>query len=234
MSTKHSLGVKMGRYFSTMVAVGVTALSTIASADSIPFSAPKPFSDYFYVGVHAGAANIHGSRLMQFDNISKVSPKQNSFMVGGEVGYEFMNHLAAEFGGSWINPVKLNTATGDARLNTWLGYLAARLSAPVINHINLFMKAGLGFQYQQSRVIFSDNAKALGADRSAWMPVFAVGARYDVNHRWQTSIQYMRFASNFHHNSDGSSKPGDRTITEAAFFTPKDLVSLGVSYKFRM
>ena len=223
------------RQSSLIAAVCLSVLGSYAGANTFA-SAPQPDNDFFYVGLHTGVANIHGSRLMQYDNITSISPRQNSSILGGEVGYEFMNHLAAEFGGSWIDSVKINSkSANDVRLNMYLGYLAARLSAPVFNHLNLFMKAGLGFQYQQSRLIFADNRQSMGADRSAFVPVFGLGASYDLNQRWQTSVQYMRFSSYFHHSvDDPSGDPKKHAITDNAFFTAKDLITFGVNYKFHM
>lgn len=199
---------------------------------------PAQHNTFAYVELNTGFANKHLGQsidsliqLVDFQNSDKYTHSRTNgvWTVGGDLGYQFINNLAIELGGNWMQaarftgPFNDNTNTTQ-NLNSWVAYLAGKMSVPVYDHLSVFAKAGLGYQRESGSFFDSANAEQpLSAQNSAWVPVFAVGANYDVNHNVFAGVQYMRFGSQIR-----------STDSKAWAFTAKDLFTASLGYKFQM
>ena len=194
---------------------------------------PAQHNTFAYVELNTGFANKH---LEQVQNMWRIHANNFThartnavWTIGGDVGYQLMNHLAIELGGNWMQgaevtgPFNAREANDTKQLNEWVAYLAGKMGVQVYNHLSVFAKAGLGYQRQSGSLFDFHAHDALALQNSTWVPVFAVGANYDVNHNVFAGLQYMRFGSQ-----------NRSTDTRNWSFTAKDLVTASLGYKFQM
>lgn len=197
---------------------------------------PAQHNTFAYAEINTGFANKHLGqgplfKLLSLDDNENLSRTNSVWTVGGDLGYQFINNLAIELGGNWMQSARVSGSLlpglkdRTRQLNSWVAYLAGKMSVPVYDHLSVFAKAGLGYQ-RESGSLF-DVTKGLdntiSFQNSAWVPVFAVGANYDVNHNVFAGVQYMRFGSQ------------DRaTDSKVWLFTAKDLFTASLGYKFQM
>ena len=215
-----------------VVAASLVGLTAFAGGGAVM---PAQHNTFAYIELNTGFANKHlGQRI-------KVSPftEDNGFTnsrgdfvwtVGGDLGYQFMNNLAIELGGNWLQALRVtgpftgNTNTTQ-NLNCWVAYLAGKMSVPVYDHLSVFAKAGLGYQRLSGPAFdtLNNNDVQFNLQQGAWVPVFAVGANYDLNHNVFAGVQYMRFS-----NQDRTSS------TQRWSFSAKDLFTASLGYKFQI
>lgn len=212
-------------------AIGVVSFSAFAQ-DGVVASQNNTFA---YASINAGIADKHmkdeiisGDRLPPGGSGLSVSHANTAWALGGSVGYQFLNHLALEFGGNRLASASVSdSSSAKARsLDSWLGYLAAKMSVPIYTKLNLFGKAGVG--YQDMSGSYFDHSQSLDPStnlkHAAWVPVFAVGANYNINRSIFAGLQYMRYGSLIRQNNNGDSW----------VFTAKDLLTANLGYKFQM
>ena len=187
---------------------------------------PAQHNTFAYVELNTGFANRHVGQWVTGDSTNAYSRTNSVWTVGGDLGYQFMNNLALELGGNWMQAARWTQTSGNTsttrNLNSWVAYLAGKMSVAVYDNLSLFAKAGLGYQ-RQSGSWFDSDGTTFGNQNSAWVPVFAVGANYDVNHNVFAGLQYMRFGSQFR-----------TTDSKQWAFTAKDLFTASLGYKFQM
>lgn len=217
-----------------VVAAGMTVISCGAFAEGGSLASPS--STFAYATVNSGIANKHlNSVLASGDPLPPGAPdhavsRANEVLtLGGSIGYQFLNHLALEFGGNWLASARINDQASEKTrsLDSWVGYLAAKMSVPVYNNLNLYGKAGLGYQYMSGSYFNYAQQSAdstVNLKHAAWVPVFAVGANYDINRSIFAGLQYMRYGSSMRSNNSGDSW----------VFTAKDLLTASLGYKFQM
>ena len=198
---------------------------------------PAQHNTFAYAEINTGFANKHLGQMRDFrdlseDNNVNLSRINSVWTVGGDLGYQFINNLAIELGGNWMQSARVSGSLlgfndRTRQLNSWVAYLAGKMSVPVYDHLSVFAKAGLGYQRESGSVFDAANHllgnAAISLQNSAWVPVFAVGANYDVNHNVFAGVQYMRFGSQ------------DRlTDSKMWALTAKDLFTASLGYKFQM
>jgi opacity protein-like surface antigen len=230
-----------------VAAASLVALSAFAGGGAVM---PAQHNTFAYAEINTGFANKHLNQMnginlaiydytrSRMDGFSN-SRGNNVWTLGGDVGYQFMDNLAIELGGNWLQaarvtgPFVAGQANSTRNLNAWVAYLAGKISARVYDHLSFFAKAGLGYQRQSGGLFDTNSTNSdgysifFGTNHGAWVPVLAVGANFDVNQSIFAGIQYMHFVDHNRTKSDGS-------WAFAANFTSKDLVTASLGYKFQM
>lgn len=173
-----------------LCAAGLASAATIDAYAGGPDVAPAPSYAPSYEGIYI--QGDLGYALSRWDEVVGYSASDSgSFTAGGAVGYQFTRYLAAEFGGFWIDRVRVATPVtlGRVRVTDWFLYLAGKLMAPLpwVDNLDVFFKAGGAYREVDPR----------GGPRvELWRPVFGGGLMYWVNENWYVKGQYLYVPGN--------------------------------------
>lgn len=174
-------------------AAGLASVAAVAAfaggPDVAPAPAPVPAPSYqgLYIQGDVGYAYV------PFGNTYGLGLKNNFFTVGGDLGYQFTQHLAAEAGGFWHNNTSVRGPFGsNLKITDWYLFLAGKLMAPLpwVDNVKVFGKAGVAFR----RV--GENLQFLGfsfGSTNHWFvrPLFGLGLQYNINDAWFTKVQWV-------------------------------------------
>lgn len=183
-------------------AAGIVAISATAAMAGGPdrMAAPvvekAPKSVYAELGFgydQTDWANYSNSRLVGNAGNSLYSPNSHGkgyLTASADVGYNFTKNFALELGyfylpttsgGSTANTIGGISAAGGITVNSWLGYLDAKLSVPVVENFDLFGKVGAAYRqlYYSFSGTFTGPMRSISGPASYWTPIFAAGADYD-------------------------------------------------------
>ena len=220
-------------------AVAAAALTSVAVAGGYA-PAPKASQTGVYIeGMVGGAYHIDSKASLNALGYLPGTPLWTykdwshsnwGWALGADIGYQFDQYLSAELGGFWVQKSKWNKDKNDFWMQNWLGYLAGKVSVPVMDNFDLFAKFGIGLNHSR----WSKDVKPLLGNKSTshnfFGPVFAVGGAYTfgANQNMALSLQYMRFGQSWTTWDLGVSG-GDKLSANAI-----DLVTVGLSYKFAL
>ena len=200
-------------------AVAAAALTSVAVAGGYA-PAPKASQTGVYIeGMVGGAYHVDGKLLKDTYNHSSWG-----WALGADIGYQFDQYMSAELGGFWTQKVSAKSKDKDNYLQNWLGYLAGKVSVPVMDNFDLFGKFGVGLNHL--RFGKDNQAVANKSSHNYFGPVFAVGGAYTfgANQNMAVSLQYMRFGQSWTTWNDLDNLSAPAT----------DLVTVGLSYKFAL
>ena len=206
-----------------IIGLGVIGLSVITAttvmAGGVDQTEAPLFQPSVYVDLHVGYAQVNwkdfnASGVMGVLGTSYFAPNSNGLggVTGGaDVGYQFSHYLAGEGGWFYIPEVKGDATTNGigagltsgqtAKVHSWLAYLAAKLSVPMVEHVSLYGKVGVAYRsltYTKPTSAIS-NLNALSKDGGYWTPVFAAGMQY-TRDNWLLGVQYLHLPGNTDHN----------------------------------
>jgi len=111
-----------------------------------------------------------------------------------------------------------------------LAYVAAKLSVPVMDHLNLFGKIGVGYRSLKNSfggTTVNAALPALGTSGHYWAPVFGAGVQYDWNN-WLVGAQYLYVPGNDAVNYGNANFGAPDSAPEAHLYTGS------IGYKFNV
>jgi len=216
-------------FFRKILLSSVIVLGAVASAATFADTADQTSDEVVapshqnsvYVDAHVGYAqvdwkNFNSSGVMGTASLSYFAPNnnENGGVTGGaDTGYNFTNYIAGELGWFYLPEVKgagtssgaINTfaASQTAKVHSWLAYGAAKLSVPMVSHVQLFGKVGAAYRSLKYTVPSGGNAGFvnLTKDGGYWSPIFAAGMQYTRN-GWILGMQYVHILSNTDQNGN--------------------------------
>jgi|GEM_PF-1906331 len=212
-----------------LAAVVLSSASVYAGGPSM-MSAPieSSFAPSMYVELGGGYSrtsyedcwdSIYKYQLLPVESatLSDISNGTGGFGFAGDIGYEFMPHVAIELGGGYPASAKFNI-TGDvesesaagqtttktytfagAKLSSWYAYAALRMdiAAPMqsLAKLDIYGKAGVAYRgliFDPGTVTDeTDSIYDLGSTKDHyWAPMFGVGASYDINPSVFASVEF--------------------------------------------
>ncbi len=159
-----------------------------------------------------------------------------SMAYGGDFGYEFSKSLSFEMGAFYFPQTSFTEGNGNSeqKWRTYSAYGALKATVPVLENVDLFLKAGLGWTHIKRNVSagseLNNSIFAASASRFAFMGGF--GFDYNFAQDFFASGQYLRFVGE---NRSGDPRgtpvaqnPGSRTV----YVTGYSLYMAGIGYKF--
>ena len=106
----------------------------------------------------------------------------DSFAAGMNLGYNFNEYVAAEYGVDYLgnftanfNKAGKNTVDGDL----WALTLAPKFNLPLNDSWNLFAKVGAAYM--------------MAGDEKDFVPTGSLGAEYQINYNWSLRAEYQRY-----------------------------------------
>ena len=226
-------------------AVAAAALTSVALAGGPVVQQPSETGVYIE-GMVGGGYHVNHKFLFSDDSPygpyfgpSYWSHTSWSWTLGADIGYQFNRYLSAELGGFWLQKTeakKDNPGFGPERKNlwfqNWLGYIAAKMTIPVMDNFDLFAKAGVGVNHWRWGKDWNDQ-DFTKRSFNGFGPVFAVGGSYKfgADHNAAVSLQYMRFGQSWSTYNDQNTNfdwAYNRSLNAI------DLLTVGVSYRFQM
>lgn len=195
-----------------LAAIGATA-AMAGGPDHMAMPAAPAFQNSIYVDGHVGYtqsnwSDFNANNVMGTSASSWMAPTKNGKggVTGGvDMGYNVTQHIAVEAGWFHIPQVKgAVTAYGEAapfdiaagstaKVNSWFAYMAAKLTVPVMENLDLFGKVGVAYRAQTYSLPVSATSPGHG---HYWAPVFATGMQYTFAQDWMVGAQYMHLAGN--------------------------------------
>lgn len=195
----------------SLVAIGATAVMA-GGPDHMAMPAEPAFQNSIYIDGHVGYAqvdwkNFNSNNVMGASGSSVYKPNSNG--MGGwtgavDLGYNITQNIAAEAGWFYLPQVKGNYVGGVAvpgaigstgTVNSWFAYMAAKLSVPVMQDLDLFGKVGVAYRsvkYSTPTVTSGAGATAFNqatGNGAYWAPMFATGLQYFFGN-WSVGAQY--------------------------------------------
>ena len=227
-----------------LAVVGATAVMA-GGPDHMAMSSPAVFENSVYLDLHAGYdqsnwTDFNSNNVMGASAVSAYAPSSDGkggFTGGLDLGYNVTQYVAFE--GSWFHlpevtgkgtgAIQSTTTSQSASINSWVADLAAKLSVPVMENLDLFGKVGLAYRQLTYSLpsVASVTLKAVTNDGHYWTPLFGTGIQYTWNN-WLFGAQYTYL-------------PGDSTINHGytGFGAPDaapeaNLYTGFVGYKFNV
>lgn len=106
----------------------------------------------------------------------------DSFAAGMNLGYNFNEYVAAEYGVDYLgnftanfDKAGKNTVDGDL----WALTLAPKFNLPLNDSWNLFAKVGAAYM--------------MAGDEKDFVPTGSLGAEYQINYNWSLRAEYQRY-----------------------------------------
>lgn len=180
-------------------------------------------SSYFHFVVYTeaviGIGRINWANFSQTPFATFDTAKRGGFIFGGDLGLAFNQFIAVEVGGIFLPRVRgvppLGTLifdSGQLKISSWIGYLVAKVTVPLVFHVQAFVKTGLGM-----RQLFYDG-RAVNEQRlrpeEIFQPVSAVGLQTIFQKVWVISVQMFIMPGWLTTNSfGGSAAPSDWLYT---------------------
>lgn len=192
------MSVKKLLVLSAAAMAAISATAAIAGGPTTmaePVIEKTPHSIYAELGFgydQTDWANYANSGLVGVPGGSLYNPNSHGkgyLTASADVGYNFTKHFALELGyfylpttsgGSTANTIGGVNAAGGITVNSWLGYLDAKLSVPIVENFDLFGKVGAAYRqlYYSFSGTFTGPMKSISGPGSYWTPIFATGANY--------------------------------------------------------
>lgn len=180
-----------------VLAAGVAVMGATAAMaggpDHMAMPAQPAFQNSIYLEGHLGYAWSNWGQV----STTTTENGTGGFTGGADLGYNYTQNLAFEAGWFYLPRVSgtaLVRQVGRTATSQGLVYLAAKLSAPIMDSFDLFAKAGVGYRYLTNTGVSNGNY---------WLPVFAGGAQYNYG-QWIFGAQYTFVTGNFVTSSGGS------------------------------
>lgn len=184
-----------------------------------------------YIGVKAGRSHVDydlsiGSiRAIEQDLGKQIAIQHRDTIVDLVAGYRFNAYVTAEVGyldlGSYTAKIdSANKATAKASGVTF----SALWSYPLTEQFDVFARTGVMVANSRTKVKYTNSHNEAFSDqqsRTDIVPVWGLGARYNVTHNWQITAEYRDV--------------GGAKIAKAAGESLKmevDAFSVGVNYFF--
>ena len=211
----------------------IAALGSTAALAGGPDNVALAAENGMYV---EGAMGYDISNWINASNLTNgvvaIKNRNGGFTAGVDLGYQWNENWAVEFGWYYLPTIRLQTNTTstlgaglDGNVNQWAAYGALKMMVPFgfIPGMDLFFKTGAGYQY----------LRASGAATSVspftmfkWSPYFGFGGQYDFGTNFIINAQYQRFAGGrFLGDISGSNVNGNGVPSS-------NLFTLGVGYLF--
>lgn len=245
MSVKKYLGLTAAGLAS------IVAASTAVAGGPDLMAAPAPDYSGFYVDVDLGYGesdwtNFAGGVMNPTGRAASpgtVSNGQGGFAWGGDIGYQFNQYFGFEVGAYDLEDVdgtvglgvSNNAAimappapsSGNVQVQSWVLYVAGKLSVPIFENFDIFGKVGIAFRWLDysgpgvngptagplAAVFFINNQHY-----ATWLA--GVGLQYWITPEWSVNVQYLHI-------------PGYYKAQEISQQAPKvDLFLGGAGYKF--
>ncbi|MGL9721684.1 porin OmpA [Symbiopectobacterium sp.] len=191
------------------IAVALAGFATVAQA------APK--EETWYVGGKLGASQFHDTG---FDGINN-NPIKSKLGAGAFVGYQANQYLDFELGYDWLGRLKYagsqNSATDSAAFKAQGVQLAAKLSYPVMQDLDVYTRLG-GMVWRVDANGKNGNTQLSDSDTGV-SPLAAVGIEYAFDRDWAARIDYQ-WTNNIGDAGTVGARPDNL------------LMSVGVSYRF--
>ena len=202
-----------------LAAVGTTAVMA-GGADSMAMASASPQKS-IYVDLGGGYAQSNWSDnntngFIGNANSSTYTPTSNGkggWTGGGDIGYNVNQNVAVEAGAYYIPKIDAAgtgvnvggtgavASTLGTQVYSWMGYMAAKLSVPVADNLDLYGKVGAAYRalyYNAGPTAAFNN---FTKDGSYWSPVFAAGLQYTWAMNWQVGGQYLYLPGNTNANN---------------------------------
>lgn len=197
-----------------VLAAGVAAISATAAmaggVDHMAMPATQPaFQNSIYLDGHLGYAQSDWKSTDIFDVISKNG--QGGFTGGLDMGYNFTRNIALEAGWFYLPEVTgtyAGSTSTDDTVKSWVLYTAAKLSAAVMDDLDIFGKVGVGYRS------LAWSVEANNINGHYWLPLFAAGLEYTYG-SWLFGAQYTYMPA----NADVNSNNGYNQAQSASLYT---------------
>ncbi len=202
--------------------ITVAMTSAFAGGPELP---PAPFvsESNIYLEVNLGYARVnwedivHPIRALEGDVVVFTNRGKGGFAGGVDVGYAWNRYISAELGWYYLPRAKLVDDGVQDRTKSWFLYTAAKLTAPLFDHFDLFFKGGLAFRYMK----FDSELSSAHVVR----PLFALGMEYDFDPNWLFAVQYM-------HVGEGTRVHFRHGTTQFAPTPAVHMITGTIGYKF--
>lgn len=196
------------------IAVALAGFATVAQA------APK--EETWYVGGKLGVSQFHDTGFYGngFEGINN-NPIKSKLGAGAFVGYQANQFLGFELGYDWLGRMKyagsINNATDSAAFKAQGVQLAAKLSYPVMQDLDVYTRLGgmvwhVDANGKNGTTLLSDSDNGVS-------PLAAVGIEYAIDRDWAARVDYQ-WTSNIGDAGTVGARPDNL------------LMSVGVSYRF--
>jgi len=187
-----------------VLAAGVAVIgSTAAMAggpDHMAMPAQPAFQNSIYLDGHLGYAMTSNSNWGVISNYVN-NNGGGGFTAGVDAGYQFTRNIALEAGWFWLPNVGFDTipsvTTAPGQVRSWVIYVASKLSAEVMENLDIFGNVGVGYR----DLNYSTNGNT--STGGYWLPVFAGGLEYTYG-SWLFGGQYMFFTGNASYTLDNN------------------------------
>jgi outer membrane protein W len=210
------------------IAAGLAVASAaVAGGMDSSYSAPavavaSPATN-LYVQAQLGFAQTNWKNQTNSTSAVNWDKGNGGFAWGADIGYSWTKNLAVELGGFML-PKATATATvpslGSDTAKTLLGYAAVKFSVPVMSNVELFAKAGLGYNRTKVEGDFAGARLASSGTYHHWGFMGGIGADYSFGNNLFASVQYLRFSG--------------KTESTAVQTTNPNVWTAGIGYKFSM
>lgn len=186
----------------------------VDSTYSAPMAATAPTS-YFYVQGNLGYAGTNwksGSDAAA----TNWSNGNGGFTWGVDAGYMWTQNLGLEVGYYMFPTAKATVAGAGAKAQQWAMYGAAKFAVPVYPNMDIYAKAGLGYNRSELSGSITGNTNA---KYHKWGFVGGAGVDYTFDNNVFLDVQYMYFQGR---------AATDIAVSNVSTYT------MGVGYKFAM
>jgi opacity protein-like surface antigen len=186
---------------------------------SAPVAVTAPTS-YFYVQGQVGYAQTDWKEMLGGTNWSKGN---GGFTWGADIGYMWTKNLGLELGGFWF-PKATNGQDDDGdtidSIKSWALYGAVKFAVPVYPNMDIYAKAGLGYNRAKWEGTNVGTTTDSEATKHHWGFVGGAGVDYTFDNNVFLNVQYMRFSG--------------KTENLWPETSDVDVWTAGVGYKFAM
>lgn len=186
----------------------------VDSTYSAPMATTAPTS-YFYVQGNVGYATTGWKDAVGAANGTSWKKGNGGFTWGVDAGYMWTQNLGLEVGYYMFPKASYTNTTSQAISNDqWAVYGAAKFAVPVYPNLDVYAKAGIGYNRNEQ------NVAGTKTNFHKWGFVGGAGVDYTFDNNVFLDVQYMYF--------QGQNKNGVMQVAGINTYTA------GVGYKFSM
>ena len=163
----------------------------VAAVPATPTPAHQPSIAYQNQSVY-----VQGDLGYAMTGADGFASKQTTFSDSNAIsaslagGYKLNHYIAFETG--FMMPLQKSKINGED-LTSYNVYGSLKLMAqPMSLPVNIFVKAGLGFLYNDTSANIQTKAQSAQTDNQ-WAYMGGVGAEYDIAHNMTIGLQYLAF-----------------------------------------
>ncbi|WP_431222909.1 porin OmpA [Serratia sp. L9] len=195
------------------LAVALAGFATVAQA------APK--DDTWYTGAKLGWSQYHDTGFYGngYNGIGNGPTHNSQLGAGAFVGYQANQYLGFEMGYDWLGRMPYKGSVDNGAFKAQGVQLAAKLSYPVMDNLDLYTRLGGMVWRADSKAHFGDSGKRLSDHDTGVSPLAAVGVEYALTRDWATRLDYQ-WVNNIGDAGTVGARPDN------------GMLSLGVSYRF--